>query len=149
TYYAVDTPTCTPAAVATCTVYTSPFTIGSDGVHALTFFSKDVAGNVETPQSRGFKVDTTRPTITATLTPPANAAGWNKSSVTVSWTCTDPGGSGIASCSPNRSVTAAGTTQVSGTATDLAGNTTTVSQAVNIDQTKPSCALTGSGVDST
>src|SRR5262249_41820934 len=43
-------------------------------------------------------VDNDLPTITVTATPPPNAAGWNKTDVTVSFSCTDAT-SEIATCS--------------------------------------------------
>jgi len=78
-----------------------------------------------------------KPTITATVEPPANTAGWNNSDVTVSFTCTDHL-SGIESCTDPITVTTEGSGQVvSGTAVDLAGNTATVDVALNIDKTPP------------
>lgn len=44
-------------------------------------------------------VDTDLPTITASITPTPNQAGWNKTDVTVTFTCSDAT-SGIASCLP-------------------------------------------------
>ena len=52
-----------------------------------------------------------KPTITATLEPPANAAGWNNTDVTVSFTCTDHL-SGIESCTDSITVTTEGSGQV-------------------------------------
>jgi hypothetical protein len=81
--------------------------------------------------------DTQPPTITAVLDPPSNAASWNNSDVTVSFTCTDAG-SGVASCPPPVTLTSEGAGQtVSGTATDHAGNSASASVTINLDQTPP------------
>ena len=41
-------------------------------------------------------VDTTKPVITLlSRTPAANAFGWNNSAVTLTWSCSDEGGSGV------------------------------------------------------
>jgi len=78
-----------------------------------------------------------KPTITATVEPAANAAGWNNTDVTASFTCTDHL-SGIESCTDPITVSTEGSGQVvSGTAVDLAGNTATVDVTLNIDKTPP------------
>ena len=105
----------------------------------------------------GGNVDTIPPTITATITPTPNAAGWNgratvnpvnTGGVTVTFTCSDPGGSGIASCSGPMTVTneTAGQT-VTGTAVDNAGNAQTTQVVVKIDKTPPTA--TGPAMSST
>lgn len=82
-------------------------------------------------------VDNDPPTITASLNPPPNAAGWNNSPVTVTFTCSDKT-SGVASCPAPTTVGTEGANQtISGTATDLAGNTATTSVTVNLDMTPP------------
>jgi hypothetical protein len=78
------------------------------------------------------------PTISASVTPQANAAGWHKSAVTVTFTCADTG-SGIATCPAPRVVTTDGANQaISGTAVDKAGNTATTAVTLNLDRTTPS-----------
>jgi hypothetical protein len=84
--------------------------------------------------------DTDLPTITAAVSPLPNAAGWNNSDVTVSFDCVDAT-SGIAFCSPPVRLTGEGAHQVvSGTATDKAGHSVSVSAAVSIDKTPPTIA---------
>lgn len=92
-------------------------------------------GGVLTIQIVG--VDNDPPTITAAVSPAPNAAGWNNSNVTVTFTCNDAT-SGVASCPPPQTLTSDGANQVvSGTATDKAGNTASTSVTVNLDKTPP------------
>src|SRR6266478_4031843 len=82
-------------------------------------------------------LDNEPPTITAKASPAPNAAGWNNTNVTVTFTCSDAI-SGVASCPSPQTVTAEGANQViSGTATDNAGNTASTSIKLNIDKTPP------------
>lgn len=85
--------------------------------------------------------DRTAPTITGAASPPPNAAGWNNTNVTVTYTCND-GLSGIASCTSPVTLSSDGSGQSSsGTAVDAAGNSAgaTVS-GIKIDKTPPSAA---------
>ena len=47
------------------TIYTGPFSIGTDGGHTVEFFSTDLSGNVEAVRSVALNVDATPPTITS------------------------------------------------------------------------------------
>jgi hypothetical protein len=83
--------------------------------------------------------DEVPPTITATVTPPPNAAGWHRGDVRVAFTCAD--GFGIASCPEPVVVTTEGARQiVTRQATDRAGNIATASVTLNIDRTAPTIA---------
>src|SRR5205085_1940749 len=63
---------------------------------------------------------------------------WTNQDVTVTFTCADQGGSGVAGCSAPVSKTTEGEgQQVSGTATDNAGNSATNTAVVSIDKTAP------------
>lgn len=85
--------------------------------------------------------DGVAPTISASIDPPPNAAGWNRTDVRVTFTCTDAV-SGIASCSAPTVVTSEGAGQVvTGTAIDQAGNTASASATVNLDRTRPNVAI--------
>src|SRR6185436_7052280 len=67
----------------------------------------------------------------------ANAAGWNNTNVTVTFTCADSG-SGIATCPAAATVTTEGTgLTVTGTAVDRAGNSKPLTVTLNVDKTLP------------
>lgn len=88
--------------------------------------------------------DTTGPAITGSRTPEANVNGWNNTDVTVSFECEDSG-SGVASCSPDTTLTEEGAGQsVTGTAVDNAGNSSEATVGgVNIDKTAPNLSFSG------
>ena len=112
--------------------------ISTEGIHTLQFWSVDNAGNTETAKNVEVKIDRTPPTINHTQSPAANGNGWNNADVTVTFTCADTGGSGIASCTAAQTVTTEGKNQaVTGMATDNAGNSATDPATVSIDKTAP------------
>ena len=95
-------------------------------------------------------VDNGLPTISAAVSPGPNAAGWNKTDPTVTFTCSDST-SGIVFCSQPVVVSSETSGQiVVGTAVDKAGNVATASATVKLDKTPPSLAfsspLTGATV---
>lgn len=100
----------------------------------------DVAGNSSAPASTTVKIDKTKPTIAGSPSPAANSAGWNNTSVTLNFTCTD-GTSGVASGSPTNANNTFGEgagQSVSSTCTDNAGNTITSTVSnINVDLTAP------------
>lgn len=82
-------------------------------------------------------VDNDPPAITAAVSPAPNAAGWNNSNVTVTFTCTDAT-SGIQTCPAPQAITGEVASQtITGTATDIAGNSASTSVTVKIDKTPP------------
>ena len=81
--------------------------------------------------------DAAPPSITGAAAPPSNAAGWNRTDVQVTFTCTSAG-SPIASCTPPVLVTTEGRAQViTGRAVNAAGSTATANVTLNIDKTAP------------
>jgi Big-like domain-containing protein len=125
--------------------YTGPVTF-LDGKYTVLYWSTDRAGNVEAQKSISFKVDETPPTEIETLSPTPDSYGWNNTSVTVSFTCSDAMSGLATACPASVSLTLEGAKQVvSGTVSDNAGNSTTVSKAVNIDETRPSTTSSISG----
>ncbi len=84
------------------------------------------------------KRDAAAPIITGSKSPAPNNNGWNNSDVTVSFTCSDAT-SGVNSCTPSTTVSTEGRgQQVTGTALDNAGNSTSTSiNNINIDKKAP------------
>jgi hypothetical protein len=112
---------------------------GSDWFGAIVVGTLDDSGGVAIHYDRSLAA---LPTISALVSPPANVAGWNKSNVTVTFTCSDPA-VGIASCSTPVQVTKEGANQlVTGTAVNRAGFSASTSVALNIDKTPPVLTIT-------
>lgn len=96
-------------------------------------------------ESVTIKRDATKPVASASASPAPNGSGWNNTNVTVTFTGTD-GGSGIASCDPDVTLSTEGAGQsASGTCTDAAGNVSDPATAsnINIDKTAPVVTVTG------
>jgi hypothetical protein len=125
------------------------------GETALVGAPYDVIGsNAAQGSAYVFVLDRVAPTTTATLTPAANAAGWNNATVTLTLTAADSGGSGLdrtyyrfgsggafAVYDPAARPTlgAEGTTTVEYYSTDAAGNVEAAKTAtVRVDTRKPS-----------
>lgn len=115
------------------------FKLSAEGDHTVTFFSTDVAGNAETAKTVHVMIDKTAPTIGHLFTPSTYTDGaWTNQNVSVKFACADQGGSGVASCTGDATVTTEGTGQkVTGTATDGAGNSATDTALVSVDKTAP------------
>jgi len=119
----------TTSGVALCP---APITVRTEGANqVVSAIATDLADNTTTA-SVIVNVDKTPPIVAGTIDPPPDAAGWNSSSVTVTFTCSDAL-SGVASCSSPVAVTTEGANQViTGRAVDAAGNAVTTSVDVNI-----------------
>jgi hypothetical protein len=87
-------------------------------------------------------IDSTAPVISFVTRTLANANGWNNGDVTVEWSCTDTGGSGVVAGTITKTVSTEGANQsVSATCEDLAGNTSSDTQSgINIDNTAPTAS---------
>lgn len=89
----------------------------------------------------GHTSDLLAPTAAPSVAPLSNAAGWNRTDVTVAWHWSDEiGGSGInsAQCTNSSVPTGEGSgIVVSAGCTDMAGNAATASLQVNVDRTPP------------
>ena len=116
----------------------APVVVSAEGAgQVITGTATDVAGNAATA-SVTINLAKTPPTITAAVTPAPNAAGWNNSDVTVTFTCT-PGGAPIAFCPPSQVVSTEGDNQpITGTVRDAAGSTASATATVRLDKTQPS-----------
>jgi len=107
----------------------------------------DVAGNSSGVATiSGINIDTTPPTISGAATTSPNSNGWYKTNVTIHFTASDIGGSGIASLTPDVTVSTEGSGQsVTGTAVDVAGNSESFTVgSINIDKTAPVVTATAS-----
>jgi hypothetical protein len=120
----------------------NPVTLASEGTNqTVSGAAVDVAGNTNTANVTGLNIDRTPPTITAT----PNDNTWRKGSVTVHFTCADER-SGVVSCPADVVVSASGATDVTRTVTDKAGNTTSITVVVHVDNGPPSSTFDGSGL---
>ncbi|HZY07492.1 MAG TPA: hypothetical protein VFE69_07095, partial [Ilumatobacteraceae bacterium] len=120
----------------------------TEGKHVITFWSVDNAGNTETHHTVTVDVDKSLPGISHTHVPAPNAAGWNNTNVLITFTCTDQDNlSGLANCTPpSQGVTSNGAGQtVTGTATDVAGNTASDVVTVNVDKVAPTITAAAQG----
>jgi hypothetical protein len=143
-------------------------TISAEGTTTVNYFSVDAAGNAETIHTLVVRIDSTRPVSVATLSPPANAAGWHHGTVALDFSASDNGqgsgvefirytltgaqsGSGALPAAGSLTISAEGMTTVAYFATDLAGNAENVRMlVVRIDATPPVFgALAGFSVDAT
>ncbi|MCP3977816.1 MAG: hypothetical protein GY716_00605 [bacterium] len=137
-----------PGAVGTARVHevgfdSDPFDICPDPV-VLTGegAGQVVNGNITDPAGNSatitltIHIDKTPPTLMTSQAPPPNAAGWNNTDVTVSYTC-DDGLSGVGVCPGPVLVDAEGTNIVNSGASDLAGNSASSEVTILLDKTPP------------
>jgi hypothetical protein len=149
TYYTTDgsTPTINSA-------QGTSIILSGDAVYTIKYFSVDSAGNAETVKTAGtqIRIDKTNPTTSGSLSPTPNGAGWNNGNVQVTLAATDSG-SGVASTTYSATgaqtisstsytgpftISAEGTTTITFSSTDNAGNIeTTKTQVVKLDTTAP------------
>ena len=76
--------------------YTESFSVTSDGIHSVDFFSRDAVGNTEPTQTVRAAIDTVPPSSQAILSGTAVDAYWFRSEVSVSFATSDAT-SGVAS----------------------------------------------------
>ena len=125
----------------------APVTVTSEGANqVVTGSAVDRAGN-PSEVSVTLNIDKTPPTIAAAAAPPANAAGWHRTDVVVSFICSDSL-STIGACPPPTTVSSEGAGQVvTGVAQDRAGNTATALLTVEVDKTAPSVVIASPASD--
>lgn len=125
--------------VATCPPPQIVTTEGANQIFVAT--ATDNAGNTAAT-SVALNIAKTPPTVTATAAPAPNASGWNNSNVVVRFTCT-VSVAPIATCPPPQTVSTEGAGQIiSGTASDVAGNSATATATISLDKTPPAVAIT-------
>lgn len=114
-----------------------PLTVTTQGANqVVSGTAVDNAGNTATA-SITLNIDETPPAIAANTSPQPNAAGWNNTDVTASFQCSDAL-SGVATCPVSQTVTSEGANQaITGTATDVAGNSASATATINLDKTPP------------
>jgi hypothetical protein len=126
---------CTDAlsGTASCPATINVTTLGANQTFSGT--TTDRAGNTAST-SITFSVEQAPLAVTATAAPPANANGWNNTSVTITYACS--GGVPPVQCPATKTVSLEGASQViNATATDAAGQTASASTTLNIDETAP------------
>ena len=131
--------------------YATTVAVTGGGGHSLTYWSVDVAGNVEAVNTLAVGVDTSAPTTTASPAGPAGANGWYTGPVAVTLSAADPDGAadvagtfytldgGAAqSYSAPAAILGDGTHSLTFWSVDVAGNVEAVNTlAVLIDGTAP------------
>ena len=127
-----------------------PVILTADGTNlSATGQATDLAGNTGSITRGGIRIDQVKPVVTASLDPAPNPNGWNRTQVTVHFTCAD-GASGVAACPSAQTVSGDGAHQtVSGTAIDNAGNMATAAASVSIDSLPPVVHLTSPAAGTT
>ena len=116
--------------------------ISAEGVTTIDYHAVDLDGNPQADATLAVRIDVTPPIISQNVVPAPNAAGWNRTPVTVSFTCSDVP-SGVLSCSQPVSLATEGRAQaVSGSAQDFALNGASTAAPVSIDWTPPVVAYT-------
>jgi pimeloyl-ACP methyl ester carboxylesterase len=121
-------------------------TVAEEGTTSVEYYATDQAGNIGTPQTLQVSIDRTPPVISSHAEPPANASGWHRTDVVVTFDASD-NLSGLAAA-PTEAVLVSteGTGhEVSGGAEDRAGNAATASALVNLDKTAPAVEVTSPG----
>jgi hypothetical protein len=114
-----------------------------EGEQTLTATCKDLAGNTGSAEYT-VKVDMTPPTAAETLTPAANAAGWNNTDVTLTGNWTDAlSGLDPLNCPASVTSSGEGDLPLSLACADQAGNSASLTYTVKVDKTKPTITLNG------
>ena len=159
-----------PIALTTVPGKTASVVFVNDGTTTITAGASDLAGNVTPPVTNVVKMDTIAPTVAVTATIPSGSGPVayvpgtiTNQNVTVNFACSD-GGSGVAALTTSSlsvttsigtnpvavTVTSVGSNQsVTGTCTDVAGNSTSSTFApINMTRTAPliATAATAGGV---
>ena len=120
----------------------SPLDTSTSGTHAFTVRAEDVGGAVETETHTYTVVDTVAPRVTVAA--PLDGGSYESgSTLTVAYSCDDPGGSGVVACSgslPSGSslqLDRLGTFSFSVQAFDAAGNSSTSTVHYTVVDTTP------------
>src|SRR5581483_3922516 len=120
----------------------TPMVISSEGANQVVSATiQDKAGN-SASASVQLNIELTPPSISASVNPSPNSAGWNNTDVTVTFACGNSLSGGVM-CPPPATVTTEGLNQaVMGTVRDIAGNAASATANVSIDKTAPTVWIT-------
>src|SRR5581483_1856530 len=140
------------------TQYSAPFDVNNQGSTTIDYYSIDVSGISETPQTRTFLEDTSKPVTTASTSCTAGMGGsWCRGAVTVTLAATDAtsglqstsyrvNGGAVQTYSAPISVSAEGSTSIDYWSTDNAGNVEpTHTTTVQIDTQAPTTVASKTG----
>ena len=125
---------------------TVELTVAGEGANqSATQTCTDKAGNTSAPDTvEDINIDLTKPTLTGSASPTPNGAGWNRTAVTVTWTCTDDLSKVVAVSDPKTLSTDGFGQSATGACTDKAGNSVSETvKDINIDKTAPTVAWIG------
>jgi hypothetical protein len=76
--------------------YTTPFSVSTAGSHAITYWSVDNAGNVETAHNGFVNIDVVKPVTVATGLADTTTSAWHTAATSFTLAANDTGGSGLA-----------------------------------------------------
>ena len=133
-------------------------TINQDGTTTITVAATDAVGNIESTKQLVIQLDKTAPMASITPSSVPNAKGWYKKDVVLTLGASDTGGSGLTgytfkvnNAQPVNGtgevtlpINQEGTTTITVTATDGAGNTGSKQLVVKLDKTAPVSSITSS-----
>lgn len=121
----------------------APLTLSTDRTNgSATGKATDLAGNVGTVKLSGINIDQRAPRIVVAFDPATTVGGYRSGTVRATFTCSD-GRSGIQSCPADQVLATDGRDQVvTGTTTDVAGHTATVTRTIHLDSTAPVITVT-------
>jgi hypothetical protein len=110
--------------------------VSVEGATTLTCSVKNSNGQ-QAEKSVVIRIDRTPPTLSSSASPAPNGNGWHNTETAVTFSAVDTL-SGVATVTSPTTVGTEGAAQaISGTATDLAGNSASTVRVVNIDRTPP------------
>lgn len=112
---------------------------GTQTVSVTAYDNTGCSGANPGTASASYVLDNTGPLVTAALSPAANAAGWNKNDVSITWSATDAGSGldkGPTPATASVTINAAGQT-LSSSASDKLGNSGSGSVTVKLDKGLP------------
>jgi len=114
-----------------------PSTLSEGGGQSVTGTCLDNAGNSASSTQSNINVDLTNPVISSSRSVGPNSSGWNNVPVTVSFSCSDAL-SGVSTSSSPTTLGQGALQLVTGTCTDLAGNSASATESgINVDLTPP------------